>query len=278
MTGSSRHWPRAFMPSRSASPMSCWPFHSPAWGEMASRTSWPSRAISVSGSACSCAGDEALEQAASPGRFLRRGTDTARALPQSTPTRPRSASPDSAHQWRERRRLLASPRGSCCTGPGTMTASAERRTQIEEEFMSVSKQVDALQKRAEDLKSSADQARHETNEQIKARIDKAKADITARQDAVKAKAGQAAEHAQGQWKSMKADAAAKTQDLRDRMDRQRDERDARKAERQAEAAEEDAADALDYALWVIDQAEVAVLDAIDARSWADAQAAASPPS
>ena len=143
--------------------------------------------------------------------------------------------------------------------------------------MSFSEQVDALQKRAADLKSSADQARHETDEQIKARIDKTRADITARQDAVKAKTGQAAEHAQSQWKSMKADAAARTQDLRDRMDRQRDERDAKKAERQAEAAEEDAADALDYALWVLGQAELAVLDAIDARSWADARAATSPP-
>jgi hypothetical protein len=144
--------------------------------------------------------------------------------------------------------------------------------------MSLSEQVDALQRRAADLKSSADEARHETNEQIKARVDKTKADITARQDAVKAKVGQAAEHTQNQWKSMKADAAAKTQDLRDRRDRQRDEHDVKKAERQAEAAEEDAADALDYALWIIDQAELAVLDAIDARSWADARAAASPPS
>ena len=144
--------------------------------------------------------------------------------------------------------------------------------------MSVSEQVEALQKRAAELKSSADQARHETDAQIRARIDKTKADIAARQDAVKAKAGQAAEHAQSQWTSMKADAAAKTQDLRDRMDRQRDERDAKKAERQAEAAEEDAADALDYALWVVDQAQLAVLDAIDARSWADARAATSPPS
>jgi chromosome segregation ATPase len=160
--------------------------------------------------------------------------------------------------------------------PGTVTASAERRTQIKEEFMSLSDQVNALQKRAEDLKSFADQARHETNEEIKARVAKARADITARQDAVKAKVGQAGEQAQSQWQSMRADAAARAQDLRDRMDRQRDERDAKKAERQAEAAEEDAADALDYALWVIDQAELAVLDAIDARSWADARAAASP--
>jgi chromosome segregation ATPase len=154
----------------------------------------------------------------------------------------------------------------------------EHRTRIEEEYMSVSEQVDALQKRVADLKSSASQAQHETNEQVKARIGQAKADIAARQDAVKAKAGQAADQAQGQWKSMKADAAANTQDLRDRIGRKRDERDVKKAEREAEEAEGDAADALDYASWAVDQAELAVLDAIDARNWADARAAASPPS
>jgi outer membrane murein-binding lipoprotein Lpp len=76
----------------------------------------------------------------------------------------------------------------------------------------------------------------------------------------------------------RSDAAARAQDLRDRIDRQRNDHDVKKAERQAEAAEEDAADALDYALWVVDQAQLAVLDAIDARSWANARAAASPPS
>jgi len=144
--------------------------------------------------------------------------------------------------------------------------------------MSVSEQVDALQKRVADLKDSADQARRETNEQIKARIDQAKTDIAGRQSAVKAEARQAADQAQSQWKSMKADAAAKTQELRDRIGRKRDEHDVKKAERDAEAAEEDAADALDYALWAVDQAGLAVLDAIDARTWADARAAASPPS
>ena len=160
--------------------------------------------------------------------------------------------------------------------PGTVTASAKRRTQLKEEFMSLSDQLNALQKQAEDLKSFADQARHETNEEIKARVAKARADITARQDAVRATVVQASAQAQSQWQALKAEAAARAQDLRDQMDRQRDERDAKKAERQAEAAETDAADALDYALWVVDQAELAVLDAISARSWADAQAGASP--
>ena len=52
----------------------------------------------------------------------------------------------------------------------------------------------------------------------------------------------------------------------------------RTAAEDAEAAEENAADALDYATWAVDQAQPAVLDAIDARTWADARAAASPPS
>ena len=142
--------------------------------------------------------------------------------------------------------------------------------------MSISEQVDALQKRAGDLKSSASQALRETNEQIKARIDKAKTDIAARQDAVKEKSGQGADRAQSQWQSLKADAEAKNKDMRDRIGRKREERDVKKAERQAEDAEADAADALDYASWAVDQAQLAVLDAIDARTWADARATASP--
>jgi peptidoglycan hydrolase CwlO-like protein len=57
--------------------------------------------------------------------------------------------------------------------------------------VNLSEQVDALQKRASDLKSSADQAQQETNEQVKARIKNAKADIEARQSDVNKKAGQA---------------------------------------------------------------------------------------
>jgi hypothetical protein len=142
--------------------------------------------------------------------------------------------------------------------------------------MNLSEQVEALQKRASDLKSSADQAQRETNEQVKARIKNAKADIQANQSDVRQKAGQAGDRTQSQWQAMKADAAAKTQDLQDRIGRKRDEHDIKKAERDAEDEAADAADALDYATWVIGQAELAVLDAIDARVWADARAAASP--
>ena len=124
--------------------------------------------------------------------------------------------------------------------------------------MSISEQVDALQARVAELKSSADQARRETNEQVKARISQAKTDIAARQSGGKEKAEQAADRTQSQWKSMQADAAAKTQAVQDRIGRQRDQHDVKRAEREAEDAEGDAADALDYADWVVGQAQLAV--------------------
>ena len=57
--------------------------------------------------------------------------------------------------------------------------------QIEEYYDDHFRPIDALQKRAADLKSSFDQSRQETNEQVKARLNHAKADIAARQSAVK---------------------------------------------------------------------------------------------
>ena len=87
-----------------------------------------------------------------------------------------------------------------------------------------------------------------------------------------------ADQTQTQWQSVKADTSAKMAELQGRIERKREERDAKAAEDDAEWAEDNAAAALDYAAWAVDQAEVAVLDAADARAWADAQAAASPPS
>jgi hypothetical protein len=106
------------------------------------------------------------------------------------------------------------------------------------------------------------------------RIEQAKADAAADQEPTRDNAGQAAGRAHGQWRSVKADAAAKMRDLQDRIGRTRDELDVKMAEDDAGAAEEDAVDALGFAGWAVEQAELAVLDAIDARAWADERAAA----
>jgi chromosome segregation ATPase len=142
--------------------------------------------------------------------------------------------------------------------------------------VAISDQIDTLQKRAADLKDSFEQTQHETSEQVKTRISQARADIAARQDAAKDQVEQAADRVEGHWQAMRADATAKMHAFQDRIDRKRDEHDAKLAAKDADAAAREAADALDYAGWAVDQAQLAVLYAVDARNRADTLAAAAP--
>ena len=101
------------------------------------------------------------------------------------------------------------------------------------------KQIDTLQEHVESLKRSADQALRETREQVEARISQAKADMDARGDAVREKAGQVAERPRNQWEVAKAEVSAKMRDLQDRIDRKREQHDVKEAEAEAEVAEAD---------------------------------------
>ena len=136
--------------------------------------------------------------------------------------------------------------------------------------MTLSEQVDSLQARVAELKTSLDASRNETSEQVKARIAAAKAKADATRAAVADKAAETADRADSQWQSFKADVSAKMDELKACIDRQRDQQDVKAAERDAVRAEENAADSLDFAAWAIDVAEGDVLDAVDARAWADA--------
>ena len=135
--------------------------------------------------------------------------------------------------------------------------------------------IDAVQEQAAELRTTTDEAREETSQQVRARIGQAKADMAAQRDTARQKTGQAADQARRQWQSIRADAAAKMQDLHDRVDRKRDERNVKQAEHHAEVAEADAEEELGFARWAVAEAQLSILDAIDARAWADERAAAS---
>ena len=110
--------------------------------------------------------------------------------------------------------------------------------------MTVSEKVDALQKRVADLKSSFEAARTETNEQVRDRITKAKADAARAQDEANAKAAAAADKAQSRWAAIRADVSAKVSQMQEDIDRKRDEHDVKAAQRDADNAEDNALDAL----------------------------------
>jgi hypothetical protein len=71
---------------------------------------------------------------------------------------------------------------------------------------------------------------------------------------------------------MRADAADKMKDVKARTDKRNRQVDADLAATDADFAEADATAAIDYAAWTIDNARLAVLDAIDARAYANMRA------
>ncbi len=58
-------------------------------------------------------------------------------------------------------------------------------------------------------------------------------------------------------------------DIHTSIGEQKEEHDAKVAQRRAERAEENAAEAIDFAMGALDEADASVLDAIDARLYAN---------
>jgi hypothetical protein len=135
--------------------------------------------------------------------------------------------------------------------------------------MDFSAKLDDLQQRAADAKAAAQAAGSESREQLRQRIDQAKVDVDLAAKDSRQQVGEAAASARGTWAQMKADAAARMDDFDAEMDRRADQRDAKVAASQADGAEADAADVIEFAAWTVDHARLAVLDAIDARAYAD---------
>ena len=135
--------------------------------------------------------------------------------------------------------------------------------------MDFSAQLDELQQRAAAAKAAAQAAATESREQLRQRIDQAQVDVNLAVKDAKQQAGEAAASARSRWAQMKADAAAKMDDVKAKIDKRADQLDARAAADDADWVEANAADAIDYAEWTVDNARLAVLDAIDARIYAN---------
>lgn len=132
--------------------------------------------------------------------------------------------------------------------------------------------IDAIQKKVTELKTDADLGREESSDQIQARI--TRADTAARHRSAGDKPRRTRERAPSRWQQMCAEAAAKARAFEDRLYQEHDDLEARHAAGDPELAETDALDALDFAWWALDRAQVAVLNAVDARARANERAAA----
>ena len=126
-----------------------------------------------------------------------------------------------------------------------------------------STRLDDLQQRVATVTSAVQTAASESDAQLKERIDLAQADLDRSVENARQEASQAADSARARWAQLRADAAVKVSDVK----RTRHV-DAKVAANDADWAEADAAEALDFADWAVENAQLAILDAIHARAYA----------
>ena len=138
--------------------------------------------------------------------------------------------------------------------------------------MDFSAQLEKLQQQANETVSSIRSASAESRDQLKQRIDQTRVDANLALMDVKQQAEQTSDQAQSKWAQLKADASVWMDDITAKIDKRVDQRDAKTAEKDADRAERDAADAIDYAVLAFYSAQLAVLDALDARAYADERA------
>jgi hypothetical protein len=139
--------------------------------------------------------------------------------------------------------------------------------------MDFSAKLENLQAKVNETVETARAAAAENRDQLKQRVDQAQSEANQAMENAKQQAGAAADRAQSKWAQMKADAETKREDIKAKIDKRADQLDAKAAAKDADWAEQDAADAIDYAVWMVYDAQLAVLDALDARIYADERAA-----
>ena len=140
--------------------------------------------------------------------------------------------------------------------------------------MEFSERLDALQQRVTAAKTAVQGAATESREQIGKRIDQAQADLDRAVQGAQEQAERDADSARTRWAQMRADAAAKMADVKAGIEKRNRQTDAKIAARDADWADADALDAIGFAEWAVDNMELAILDAIDARVYADERAKA----
>ena len=129
-----------------------------------------------------------------------------------------------------------------------------------------------LANRAEKAETKIEAVEQETSEKVHDAIDKSKAEAQARQDEFKANVAKKQAAAGSDWKKLQEDHNERVQKIKKHIAAKKDAVNRKMAEDRADDAEEYATASIYFASMAIDNAEVASLEAIDARAYAESLA------
>ena len=139
----------------------------------------------------------------------------------------------------------------------------------------LSEQLADLSAHAKNTEDAVAAAKKETHEKIMSRWEQARADATETTEKVNQEVQSVGDNIAKDWNARKAKIAADMEALKAKVIRKKHEVDARRAENEADRLEWDARLAIDYAIASVDQAKLAVLDALAGRIRAEAARQAS---
>ena len=120
-----------------------------------------------------------------------------------------------------------------------------------------------------DAEKKAAAAEQASKEKVEASIQKSKADAEARQESFKADVKKRHEATYMHWQELQKDYHQSVQHIKNKIKTEKEAKEVKQATRRADDAEAYAKAAIDFAMMAIDDAEVAVLEAIDARVYAE---------
>jgi hypothetical protein len=133
----------------------------------------------------------------------------------------------------------------------------------------LSEQLADLSVRAKHAEDAFSAAQKEAHDKIEARKQKARTDATMAVEKVNQKIKSANGNAERDWIALKAKVAADIAALKANVAEARHHHDVKRTERRADRLEWEAGFAIDYAIASVEQANLAVLDAIDGRVQAE---------
>jgi cell division septum initiation protein DivIVA len=129
----------------------------------------------------------------------------------------------------------------------------------------LSEQLSALAQRAKSAEDAVAAAQKEAHEKVVARREESRATVSAAIDKVDRNVKSAGDTVSGSWKALKAKIAGDMDTLKANVAQRKHDRGVRRVENYAETLEAEAACSVDYAIASIEQAKLAVLDAIVGR-------------
>ncbi len=136
----------------------------------------------------------------------------------------------------------------------------------------LSEDLQRLSEHVENAEKKVAAAEQQSKEKVEASLKKSREDAKARQESFKATVKAKQANAALQWEELQANHNKKVQEIKNKIETEKEAREVKKAQKRADDTASYAAAAIMYVYLAIDEAEVAVLEAIDAQAYADSLA------